>query len=65
MSNPVPKRKKVYLDGTVRWNMRIPPELDAWAKAYAKRYNTTVTSMVINFLMDLKRQDEGDNVPQV
>ncbi len=65
MANPIPKKKKIYLDGKVRWNIRLTPELDVWAKAYAKRNGTTVTGLFLQYLSDLKRREEGDNVPQV
>lgn len=65
MANPYPKKKKIGLDGKSRINLRIPPDLDAWITAYAKRNNTTMTELIIRHFLEIKQKEEGDRVPQV
>jgi len=41
-----------------RLNVRIPADLLEWAKKYAKKKNTTVTQLLIDFLT---REREASN----
>lgn len=63
MANPTPKRKVRHF-GKVRLNLRIPNDLDAWAKKFAKDNNTSVTQIVIAYLTDLRRKQEEGHVEQ-
>ena len=62
MAHPKPK-KKTTQNGKSRLNLRLPSDLDKWAKKYAERKNTTVTQLFVDFLTDL-RAHEGDYVEQ-
>jgi hypothetical protein len=44
-------------------NIRISDDLLSWAKDYAKRNNTTVTSVVVGFLRTLREREV--EVPQI
>lgn len=43
----------------VRFNTRVPSELLKWAQAYAKRKNTTVTQLLVDFLTSKKEMENG------
>lgn len=42
-----------------RLNIRIPKDLLNWAKKYAKKKNTTVTQLIVDYLT---KEMEGSNV---
>lgn len=42
-------------------NVRIPDELLAWTKSYAKKRNKTVTQLVVGYLRELREAE----VPQI
>ena len=43
----------------VRFNTRLPSDLLEWAQEYAKRKNTTVTQLLIDFLTSKKETANG------
>lgn len=63
MAHPRPK-KKTKVNGKTRLNMRIPAELDTWAKKYAGDNNTNLTALIIGFLTELRTKTEGAHVDQ-
>jgi len=63
MAHPHPK-KKMSENGKGRWNLRIPLELDAWAKKYAREHNTTVTQVIVDYFTGLRKQVEEEHVDQ-
>lgn len=44
-----------------RLNMRIPEPLLKWAKKYVEERNTTVTQLIIDYLTDIRTQQEKGN----
>ncbi len=65
MANPYVKKKKIHIDGKVRLNMRVPIELDTWLKDYARRNNTTVTAIILQYFGSLKEAEEARRVDQI
>lgn len=63
MANPTPKRKVRHY-GKTRLNLRLPADLDTWAKKFASDNNTTITQIVIQHLTDLRRKYEEGHVDQ-
>ena len=63
MAHPHPK-KKASANGKGRWNLRIPLELDKWAKAYVAEHNTTVTQIILDHFTDLRKRAEEERVEQ-
>lgn len=55
--------KRAKKSASPRLNLRLPPELLCWAKEYAKKTNTTVTKIVTDHLLGLRKTDT--EVPQV
>ncbi len=43
----------------VRLNVRLPSELVSWAKVFAKKKNTTVTQLLVDFLTSKKEMENG------
>lgn len=43
----------------------LPADLADWVKSYTKAHNTTMTRLIIDHLMELKRKSESDYVEQV
>ena len=41
-----------------RKNFRIPEDLAAWAERYAKRKNTSMTQLIVDFLTDLREENQ-------
>lgn len=48
-----PKRSRI--------NLRIPAELASWAKGWAKKRNTTVTQVIVDFLTTKKEEANASN----
>lgn len=44
-----------------RLNLQVPRDLLDWAKDYAGRNNTTITTVVVGYLRHLREQD----IPQI
>lgn len=44
-----------------RINLRIPAELAFWAKGWAKKRNTTVTQVIVDFLTTKKEEANASN----
>jgi hypothetical protein len=63
VAHPRPK-KKVLQNGKSRWNLRVPADLDKWAKKYAKEHNTTVTQLIVDHFTDLQKKEEEAHVEQ-
>jgi hypothetical protein len=63
MAHPFPK-KKASDRGKGRWNLRIPLELDVWAKTYARGRNTTVTQLIVDYFTGLRKHAEEEHVDQ-
>lgn len=63
MSNPHPK-SKVQSQGKTRVNLRITADLEAWVKEYAERENTTMTRVIVECLVELRRKTEEYRVEQ-
>lgn len=40
-----------------RVNFKVDGELSDWAFGYAKRHNTTVTQLIIDYFQDLQRKE--------
>lgn len=45
-------------DDKDRLNLQMNRELKIWAKGYAKRTNTTLTGIITQHFLDLKREEE-------
>jgi hypothetical protein len=48
------KPKKQVVAGKTRLNLRLPADLDAFAKRYAREMGTTITRIVVEHLRELK-----------
>lgn len=48
-----------------RLNIRLPVEIDVWAKTYAREHHTTVTRLIVDYLTELKKRTESGYVEQV
>lgn len=44
-----------------RLNLRIPADLSSWAKKWAKKRNTTVTQVIVDFLTSKKEEANAGN----
>lgn len=44
-----------------RINLRIPADLASWAKGWAKKRNTTVTQVIVDFLTTKKEESNAGN----
>lgn len=44
-----------------RINLRIPADLASWAKGWAKKRNTTVTQVIVDFLTTKKEEANAGN----
>lgn len=42
--------------GRVRKNFRIPADLAEWVDKFAQNKNTTMTQLIINYFLDLRRK---------
>jgi hypothetical protein len=49
----------------VRKNFLLPEELAEWVMEYAKANNTTMTKLIVDYLADLKKQNDGNHVEQI
>lgn len=50
---------------TGRLNLVIDPVLKEWAHKHARRNHTTVTAIIISFLLELKRLESSSDVEQI
>lgn len=56
------KRKRTIRKQTA---LRLPAELLAWAKAFAKSNNTTLTSLIVAHFTELRARHEDAHVDQI
>ena len=64
MAHPRPK-KKTKTNGKTRVNLRLPADLDTWAKKYAEDHNTNLTALVVGYLTELRAKTEAAHVDQI
>lgn len=57
-------RSKVTQGGKSRINIRLPADLDTFVKGYATAHNTTVTQLIVDYFMDLRRKQQ-EQVEQI
>lgn len=50
---------------TTLTNFRLPTDLLAWVKTYARSKNTTVTRVIVDLLTDLRAKNEEGHVDQI
>jgi len=43
----------------VRKNFRLPPDLATWIDAFARRKNTNMTQIIIDYFTDLRKRNEA------
>lgn len=58
-------KKKSITNGKVRWNFRVPKDVDEWAKKYAFENNTTVTQVVLDYFTEMMKKSQTEHVEQV
>lgn len=63
MANPRPK-KKVTDNGKTRKNLRLPSDLDTWVTQYARDNHTSVTQILVDYLISLRASVEDGRVEQ-
>lgn len=44
-----------------RLNVRIPTDLVRWAKVWAKKKNTTITQVIVDYLTSKKEEANGEH----
>ena len=49
----------------VMTSLILPPDLHDWVREYAKANHTTVTRIIVDHLMDLKRKKESNYADQI
>jgi hypothetical protein len=57
--------EKKKSQGPARLNLLIDPELKEWVHDYARRMNTTVTSIVIAYFVSLREKEKDIGVEQI
>ncbi len=45
--------------------LRLPIDILVWAKKYARTKNISLTQLIINYLTDLRSQNEDTHVDQI
>jgi len=48
-----------------RLNLLIDPTLKSWAKKYAERRGTTVTTLIISYFKELQEEEKSVGVEQI
>lgn len=49
----------------VRKNFLVPADLAAWVESYAKKNHTTMTHLILEHLMNLRRESENGHAEQI
>jgi hypothetical protein len=64
-NNKVRAKKANLPDGKDRLNLQINEELKEWAKSYARRHHTTLTQLIADHFVSLRKKEEGEGVDQI
>jgi predicted nuclease of restriction endonuclease-like RecB superfamily len=59
------KKQAVVPDGKDRLNLQIDEDLKKWAQEYARRHHTSLTQIIIDHLVVLRKQEDGEGVDQI
>lgn len=63
--NVQPKKAVIVPEGKDRLNLQIDEELKKWAQEYARRHHTSLTQMITDHFVDLRKQEDGEGVEQI
>jgi hypothetical protein len=64
MARRTKKSTRVNTNGG-RLNLNIDPMLKRWLTKYADRKHTSITSIVVNYFVELREKDESGDVEQI
>lgn len=52
-------------DDKDRLNLQIDKDLKVWVRDYARRKHTSLTQLITDYFVELKKEEEGDGVEQI
>lgn len=64
-ANKVRPKNNTLPDDKDRLNLQMDKDLKAWAQDYAKRHHTSLTQLITDHFVELRREEEGDGVQQI
>lgn len=60
-----PKKPIIVPEGKDRLNLQIDDELKRWAQDYAKRNHTSLTQLITDYFVELRKREDGEGVEQI